>query len=84
MDNNISQNIEPRKRKIWVSVLLTLMVGPGITAIYCGNLRLGIFIEILLTTIYIIYRNIGLCNGIMVFRIISFNRRNYHYIRFVF
>lgn len=36
---------EPKKRRIWVTVILTFL-GFGLPSIYCGNLRAGIFIEI--------------------------------------
>ena len=54
MDNNVSQNSEPKKRKIWVSILLSLFLGPGLTVVYCGKLRLGIIIEVMLLIIYVL------------------------------
>lgn len=37
---------EPFKRRVWVSVVLTLL-GMGPPLIYCGNLKAGIFLELI-------------------------------------
>ena len=51
-DTNIIYEI-PEKRRLWVSIILSILK-PGLPMIYCGRLRQGIIVELVISVVVLV------------------------------